>query len=143
MAKFVVMNTSKANINFTVFTPSPPGTEMMAKHKRRKARNSDNLNVSLKPNNSVDLVELTGLTIKELMDNVEVRELVRVKTDRVKVVIEEDKPEPKPKKAVPSSAPEPPPVVEPPLVDPVPPPPVESEDEKKSSGKKSKKSKKK
>lgn len=90
MSKFVIVNISKTDIGFTVYTPSPEGSEFMSKHKQRKFRNAGNIYVCLKPNTSVDLVELTGMSTKDLMDNPEVLELVRSKTHKTRCDIEED-----------------------------------------------------
>lgn len=91
MEKFIIGNMSKTDICFTVYTPVAVDIPM-SKHKLRKLRNSGNFFIRLKPNHSVDLIEMTGLSIKELMDNIEVRELVRVKSDKVwsEVQITED-----------------------------------------------------
>ena len=93
MAKFVLSNIGRTSVGFTVYTPPPEGAEFMAQHKQRKFKNSGNIYINLNPNSSVDLIERTGMTVKELMDNPEVRELVRVKTDKVTATIEEDEPQ--------------------------------------------------
>lgn len=152
MAKFVLTNVGRTNVNFTVYMPAAAGTELMSKAKQRKARNAGNINVSLKSNTSVDLVELTGLSVEDLMENPEVLELVRCKTDRVVATIETDTPEvvepevepepevvPEPKVEPPMAAPIAPPKVEPPKVEPpapTPPPAVEKPKATRKKGKK-------
>lgn len=119
----ILQNTGRGPVSFIIYPP----VELeggMPKHKRRKALRDSLVSIKIIQGQSVDLVEKTGLTRKQLEDLPEVKTIIR--NPFVRVLDTMDPPAP----PAPAPAPKPAPVevpkkVEPPKpAEPPPPPPA-------------------
>ncbi len=75
---YTILNATRGSVSFRVH-PLQSADELnaMAGHHRRKAIRSAAINVSIPHGVSVDLVEKTGLTVKELKNSPELHKLIR------------------------------------------------------------------
>jgi len=103
--KFRIMNVGRGPISFRIYTLlSHDELDGLPSHKRRKAVKSSFVDVVVAPANSVDLVEKTNLTVKQIKTQPELLQLLA--TDPHKLIVLEDssilketepEPEPEPK----------------------------------------------
>jgi len=108
--KFVVFNPGQGSVSFTLY-PKVDLPDEMSRHKKRRLLRSSAIPVVVTKQSSVDLVELTGMSVADLKEQ---PELLHMLHSRVPKLFEKKDSEEKPKKAEKKAAsPEPEPETEP------------------------------
>ena len=87
---FKVVNVSKGIMTFFVNDPNFEDVSHLARHHRRKImRNSKHL-INLPSNIVVDLVEQTGMTVKQLKSDAEMKRIMNLDAHRFRVIYDSD-----------------------------------------------------
>lgn len=78
MEKFVVLNPTHGNISFVVFPDTVANSVAhVSSHKRRRLVRGKSTPVNILSRHSVDLVALTGFSIKEIKETLELHQFIR------------------------------------------------------------------
>jgi outer membrane biosynthesis protein TonB len=84
--RYIVFNNTGRNISLEIFLPIGMDPISLPYYKRRKYLNSKKIAVMVPRSNSIDLVELTGMSCKDLDDNKDLQERLRRLGPEFKIV---------------------------------------------------------
>jgi hypothetical protein len=88
---FQVINVTKGPISFWVNSTLKLGNlAQYSRYHQRKMVRATKQQIVLQPNLAIDLVEQTGLTVKQLKDDSEMKKILNLDANRIRVIYDSD-----------------------------------------------------